>query len=66
MSDCCLTPTQQFSAISWREQVTFNEIMMRSALFNTNTLSWIFIMLAHWNNSPRIDMSPHSDALYTH
>ena len=21
MSDCCLTPTQQFSAISWREQV---------------------------------------------
>jgi hypothetical protein len=23
VSDCCLTPTQQFSAISWREQVNF-------------------------------------------
>ena len=23
MSDCCLTPTQQFSAIYWREQVNF-------------------------------------------
>jgi hypothetical protein len=23
VSDWCLTPTQQFSAISWREQVTF-------------------------------------------
>jgi hypothetical protein len=21
MNDCCLTPTQQFSAISWQEQV---------------------------------------------
>ena len=26
-------------------------------------LSWIFIVLAHWNNSPRIDMSPHSVTL---
>ena len=23
VSDCCLTPIQQFSAISWREQVNF-------------------------------------------
>jgi hypothetical protein len=23
VSDCRLTPTQQFSAISWREQVNF-------------------------------------------
>jgi hypothetical protein len=23
MSDCCLTPPQQFSTISWREQVNF-------------------------------------------
>ena len=23
VSDCCLAPTQQFSAISWREQVNF-------------------------------------------
>jgi hypothetical protein len=25
--------------------------------------SWIFIVLIHWNNSPQIDMSPHSDTL---
>jgi len=25
--------------------------------------SWIFIVLVHWNNSPQIDMSPHSDTL---
>jgi hypothetical protein len=23
VSDCCLTPTQQFSDISWREQINF-------------------------------------------
>ena len=38
--------------------------MMKSALFQTNTLSWIFIVLAHWNNSPRVDMSLHSDTLF--
>ena len=27
------------------------------------TLSLIFIVLAHWNNSPRIEISPHSDTL---
>jgi len=33
VSDCCLTPTQHnFSAISWREQVTFDEMMMMSTL----------------------------------
>jgi hypothetical protein len=24
----------------------------------------IFIVLAHWNNSPRVDMSLHSDTLF--
>jgi hypothetical protein len=38
-------------------------MIMRSALYYTNTLSSIFIVLAHWNNSPRVDMSPHSDTL---
>ena len=38
-------------------------MMMRSALYQTNTLSWIFIVLAHWNNSPRVDMSPLLDTL---
>jgi len=27
-------------------------MMMMSALYKINTLSWIFIMLAHWNNIP--------------
>ena len=57
----CSLMLNNFSAVSWREQV--NEMMMRSALSQTNTLSWIFIVLAHRNNSPQIDMSPHSDAL---
>jgi hypothetical protein len=37
----------------------FNEMMMSSALYKTNTLSWLFIGLAHWNNSLRVDMSLH-------
>jgi hypothetical protein len=51
------------SAISQREQVTFNEMMVMSTLFLTNTLSWIFIVLAHWNNSLCVDshMSLQSD-----
>jgi len=32
-------------------------------MYKTNTLSWICIVLAYWNNSPRIDMSSHLDAL---
>ena len=67
MSDCCLTPIQQFfSCIVYHgeNKLIFNEMMMRSALFLTNMLSWIFIVLAHWNNSPRIDMSLHIDTLF--
>ena len=32
---------------SWGEQDTFDEMIMMSALFLTNTLSWILIVLAH-------------------
>jgi hypothetical protein len=39
------------SAISWREQVTFGEVMM-FALYSTNPLGWIFIVLA--DNCPWI------------
>jgi len=45
-------------------KLILNEMMMRSALFLTNTLSWIFIVLAHWNNNPRVYMSLHSDTLF--
>jgi hypothetical protein len=45
-------------------KLIFNEMMIRSTLYWTNTLSWIFIMLAQWNNSPGIDIClPHSDTL---
>jgi hypothetical protein len=53
-----------FPAISWREQVTFNEMVM-SALYYTKTLKWIFIALALWNNSQWVDMSLHSDTLFS-
>ena len=45
-------------------KLIFNEMMMTPALYQINMLSWIFIVLAHWNNSPRVDMSLHSDTLF--
>ena len=36
---------------------------MMSTLYKINMLSWIFIVLAHWCNSPRVDMLLHSDKL---
>jgi len=53
----------RISAMSWREQVTFDEMMMMYSLYQTYTLSRIFIVLAHWNNNPWIVISPHSDTL---
>ena len=56
-----------FSAISCREQIIFDDIM--SVLYQTNTLRWIVIVLDHWNNSLWVDMlvmmimSHHSDIL---
>ena len=41
-----------------------NNMMMRSPLYYTNTHSLLFfIVVFHWNNSPRIDMFPYSDTL---
>ena len=37
-------------------------MMMISALYFYNC--WIFIVLAHWNNNPREDMSFHMDTLF--
>ena len=36
--------------------VTYYEITMMSSVYWTNTLSWIFIVLASWNNSVCVDM----------
>ena len=57
VSDCCLTPKEQF----------FSYIVARTwrcwGPFCTKPTSWTFILLAHWNNSLQVDMSPHSDTL---
>ena len=51
-----------FSAISWQEQVIYqwDDDEVRFVLDR----SWIFIVLAHWNNSLQVDMSLHSDTLF--
>ena len=62
LSDSCLTPTHHF----------FCHIMARTSKFSIRwwcgplctrltCLVGFCIVLTHWNNSPRIDMSPHSD-----
>jgi len=40
----------------WREQTTFDEMLMMTALCQKNTPS-ISIVLAHWNSSPPVGMS---------
>jgi hypothetical protein len=53
-----------FQLYHGKNKLIFNEMMiMRSPLHQTNMLSWIIIVLDHWNNSPQIDMTPHSDTL---
>ena len=54
-----------YSAISWQEQTTFDENMMMSALFWTNMLGWILLVLAHWINNQLEDMSLHTETLLT-
>jgi hypothetical protein len=41
----------------------FDEMMMISDFYQTNTFSWNFIVLVYWNNSPWLDMSSYSDKL---
>jgi hypothetical protein len=45
-------------------KLIFNKMMKMSTLFYTNALSWIFIVLAHWNNCPRVDISLHSNTFF--
>jgi hypothetical protein len=40
---------------------TFNEVMMMSTLFQTSMLSWIYIVLAKWYNSPQSTTTHSSD-----
>ena len=39
------------------------KIFLMSALYKTNTLSWMLIELVHWKNSPKVDLSLHTDTL---
>ena len=62
-SRCLLTPNMQFPSISWhcvswRIPGTFYEILMMSNLMTD------LDFLAHWNNSPRVNMSLHLDTLF--
>jgi hypothetical protein len=52
-----------FQLFQGENKLIFSEMMMRPALYSTNMLTWILIVLAHWNNSPWIDMSPYSDTI---
>jgi hypothetical protein len=63
VSECCLRQPSNFSAISWLEQVNFawNEDEIHFVVDQHAQLD--FIVLFHWNNSPWLDMSPHSDTL---
>jgi hypothetical protein len=40
-----------------------DEMITMTFLYQTKTYYWIFIVLAHWNNSLRVDRSLHSDTL---
>jgi hypothetical protein len=48
-------------ALSWREQVIFDEMMMM--IFALYTLNWIFIVLDYWYNSLQVELSLHSVTL---
>jgi hypothetical protein len=50
-----------FQPYHGENKLIINEMIMR---YKTNTLNWILIVLAHWNNSPRIDMSLHMHTLF--
>ena len=47
-------------AVSLCEHINLDEMMMMFTSFKTNTLSWIFIVLAQWNNRSQADMLFHS------
>jgi hypothetical protein len=58
MIDCCIMQSEQ----------CFRFIMAIVLCWDTdeylwyiNTFSWIFLVLTHWNNSPPVDISLHSD-----
>ena len=64
MSDCCVMPTQQCGSYIMARTSLFSMEWWWGPLCTRPThLVGFFIVLAHWNNSPRVDMSLHSDTL---
>ena len=43
-----------------KNTLDFNKMARMSILYKTNRISWISLVVAHWNKSPRVDMSFHS------
>ena len=48
--------TAHFQPYHDENKLWFNEMVTMYSLYYTSTLSGIFIVLAHWNNIPRIYM----------
>jgi hypothetical protein len=64
MSDCCLTPTHQIVSYIMARTSYFAMRWWWGSFCNRQTrLIGFFLVLAHWNNSPQIDMSHHSDTI---
>jgi hypothetical protein len=65
VSDCCLTPTQQFFSYIMARTSYFSMRWWSGSLCTRPTcLVGFFIVLAHWNNSPEREMVPHSGTHY--
>jgi hypothetical protein len=43
--------SESFHSVTLKNKLHFDEMMMMSALYKTNTFNWIFIVLVQWNNS---------------
>ena len=51
-----------YQFIQRREQAATDDMMM-PALYYTLTWSSICMVLSHWNTTPQVNMSPHSDTV---
>ena len=70
MANLDFRSTQQMKTlletISWLYMYHLDsiKILVSEFLYQTNMLSWIFIVLGQWNNNSLVDMSLHSDTLF--
>jgi len=59
VSDFCLTLNEQFFRYIMGRTSYIDGMMTMSALYHTNMICWIFIVLVHCNNCPWVDVSLH-------